>query len=147
MPPLGVMNCQWYLMAKILSLLKGKMAGLYQMRNSPARNVRWPLGRSSGEELPAEAGANPRSNHGQDGKQFLIVWDVGLVYVREHRSNVCTIEQILFKHSRVRWPLVLGRNVTDWRCPAKYTGKSLTCHYVKINCPRFSWKQVEANPK
>ncbi len=40
----------------------------------------------------------------QTASNFSSFWDVGLVYVREHRSNVCTIEQILFKYSRVRWP-------------------------------------------
>ncbi len=59
-------------------------------------------GRSSGEELPTETGSTHRSNRAQDGEQFLIVRDVGLVYVREHRSNVRTIEQILFKYSRGR---------------------------------------------
>ncbi len=48
-----------------------------------------------------------RGNRAQDSKQFLIVRDVGLVYVREHRSNVRTIEQILFKYSRGR-PLHLS---------------------------------------
>ncbi len=57
-------------------------------------------GRSSGEELPAAAGGTHRSNRAQDSEQFLIVRDIGLVYVREHRSNVRTIEQILFKYSR-----------------------------------------------
>ncbi len=41
-----------------------------------------------------------RSNRAQGSEQFLIVRGVGLVYVREHRSNVRTIEQILFKYSR-----------------------------------------------
>ncbi len=57
-------------------------------------------GRSSGEELPTETGPTHRSNRAQDGEQFLIFRDVDLVYVREHRSNVRTIEQILFKYSR-----------------------------------------------
>ncbi len=38
-----------------------------------------------------------RSNRAQDSEQVLIIRAVGLVYVREHRSNVGTIEQILFK--------------------------------------------------
>jgi len=41
-----------------------------------------------------------RSNRAQGSEQFLIVRGVCLVYVREHRSNVRTIEQILFKYSR-----------------------------------------------
>ncbi len=43
-----------------------------------------------------------RSNRAQDSEQFLIIRAVGLVYVREHRSNVGTIEQILFKYGRER---------------------------------------------
>ncbi len=57
-------------------------------------------GRSSGEEQPTETGPTHRGNRAQGGEQFLIVRDVSLVYVREHRSNVRTIEQILFKYSR-----------------------------------------------
>ncbi len=59
-------------------------------------------GRSSGGEQPTETGPTHRSNRAQGGEQFLIVRDVSLVYVREHRSNVRTIEQILFKYSRGR---------------------------------------------
>jgi hypothetical protein len=42
------------------------------------------------------------SNRAQNSEQFLIVRDMDLVYFRDHRSNVRTIEQILFKYSRER---------------------------------------------
>ncbi|CAM6013306.1 unnamed protein product [Sphagnum balticum] len=56
-------------------------------------------GRSSGEEPPTKTGQIHRSNPARGGEQFLVVRGVSLVYVREHRSNVRTIEQILFKYS------------------------------------------------
>jgi hypothetical protein len=43
--------------------------------------------------------------------QFLIFRDVGLVYVREQRSNARTIEQILFKHSRLKIQREIKREV------------------------------------
>ncbi len=56
-------------------------------------------GRSSGEEPPTETGQIHRSNPARGGEQFLVVRGVSLVYVREHISNVRTVEQILFKYS------------------------------------------------
>ncbi len=55
------------------------------------------------------------SNRAQESKQFLIFRDVGLVYVREHRSNVRTIEQILFKYSRARYAVINRLYTQKWR--------------------------------
>jgi hypothetical protein len=38
----------------------------------------------------------------QEGESYIIVQDEGLVCIGKHRSKVRTIEQIMFKYSRVR---------------------------------------------
>jgi len=63
------------------------------------RNVQ--AGRSSSRPPPAISGERGRSIRAQDGESRLIVRGEGIVCIGKHRSKVRTIEQILFKYSRI----------------------------------------------
>jgi hypothetical protein len=63
------------------------------------RNVQ--AGRSSIRPPPTISGQEDRSIRAQEGESRLIVRGEGIVCIGKHRSKVRTIEQILFKYSRI----------------------------------------------
>jgi hypothetical protein len=82
------------------------------------RNVQ--AGRSSSRPPPAISGEGGRSIRAQDGESHLIVRGEGIVCIGKHRSKVRTIEQILFKYSRI-----------SSRVPRNYIGSS------RCSCIRY----------
>jgi hypothetical protein len=77
------------------------------------RNVQ--AGRSSSRSPPAISGEEGHIIRAQDGESRLIVRGEGIVCIGKHRSKVRTIEQILFKYSRIS-SLVPRNYIGSSRC-------------------------------
>ncbi len=96
--------------------LKKKELNTRQNAHHPSTRTQYGAeGRSSGKGAINWGWQHQCSTHAHNSEQFLIFRDMGLVYVREHRSNVRTIEQILFKYSRTGGWCIHSLYSLKWR--------------------------------